>query len=297
MSDKKIAYVDPLTKEQLLVEEAKVKRQTSTDYFYTNRKGYKYPVFDGIPDLTYPYSLKANDQEFNDKYDANAEEYDKGMDWLFNSFYEKEQNVRQDLVSHLELQPGQLVLNLGCGTGSDSVYISDKISKKGYIVNLDLTLNLLRIAKDKLGDKTNMEFVRGNASYLPFADNTFDSVFHFGGINMFSEKKKAIEEMTRVVKPDGRVVFGDESAAPWLKNKKFGKIIRNANPLYNHTPPLSLLPINAQKVSLSYLLGNSFYIISFNKGEPVRLNLDLEIPGKRGGTLRTRYQNSLRDKK
>ena len=45
------------------------------------------------------------------------------------------------------------------------------------------------------------------------------------------------------------------------------------------------------------MLGNSFYAISFEKGEEACLNLDLIIPGKRGGTLRSRYEAKLNNKK
>lgn len=250
-----------------------------------------YSINDGIPDLVYPQSLYSLDKEFNEKYSSNAAHYDEGMDWLFASFFEEEEEVRTKLVSLLELKPSQSVLNLGCGTGSDSAIIKRTLNEKGKLFNLDLTSGLLKVAKHKLGSSSkNQEYIRANGAYLPFGDNTFDSVFHFGGINMFAEKKKSIQEMARVTRPGGHVVFGDESAAPWLRNKAYGKIITNANPLYKQNPPLHLLPENAEKVSLHYLLGNSFYAISFIVGEEPQLNLDLPIPGKRGGTLRSRYE-------
>ena len=257
-----------------------------------------YPIADGIADLTFPFELKDTDKEFNNKYDANAANYDEGMDWLFKSFFEKEEEVRSKLIGLLKLKTSSKVLNIGCGSGSDSEYIIKKLGANGKLFNLDLTGGLIRIAKKKLGVSSDkLEYIQGNGSYLPFADNSFDSVFHFGGINMFSEKKRAIMEMERVTKKRGIIVFGDESASPWLRRKKFGKIIRNANPLYDHLPPIALLPTNAQNVSINYVLGNSFYAISFEKGEEACLNLDLIIPGKRGGTLRSRYEAKLNNKK
>lgn len=286
------ALVCPLSNEPLEIEISKQKGQDIIKGNLVSSKSKRtYSINDGIPDLIFPDKLKALDQEFNEKYSASASQYDVGMKWLFSSFYEDEENVRTKLVELLGLKPAHFVLNLGCGTGSDSVYIQRTLNRKGKLFNLDLTDDLLNIAKRKLGNSSeNIEYIQGNASYLPFQPNTFDSVFHFGGINMFSEKKKAIQEMTRVTKPGGRVVFGDEGSAPWLRNKLYGKIIRNANPLYNHKPPMNLLPQNAQDVSLHYLLGNSFYAISYKVGDKPKLNLDLPIPGKRGGTLRSRYE-------
>ena len=253
--------------------------------------GSSYEIKNGIVNFTHPKELVGLDKNFNEKYEENAKLYEEGMEWLFSSFYETEDDVRNKLVDLLELKPNSFVLNMGCGAGGDSKYILNHLTK-GKLFHLDLTNGLLEIARKNIkSNEIPLSFFEGNGSYLPFPDDTFDSVFHFGGINVFSEKKRAIQEMVRVTKPNGRIVFGDESAAPWLSNKKFGKVIKNANPLYKHKPPMHLLPSNAQNVSLSYLLGNSFYAISFNVGSEAKLNLDLPIPGKRGGTLRTRYEN------
>ena len=276
--------VCPITKEALTTDNStKLKSVKSNN---------TYQIIDGMPNLTYPESLFESDKEFNDKYDTNAQFYDDGMKWLFDSFFEDEDTVRRKLIKPLNIKEDDFILNMGCGTGSDSFYIAELLGKKGKLFNFDLSEQLLRIAKKKLSNtNANLEFILGNGSYLPFADQTFDSVFHFGGINAFSEKQKAIQEMVRVTKKGGRVVFGDEGAAPWLSELEYGKIIKNANPLYKHTPPIDLLPINAQDVSIDYVLGNSFYVISFTVGQDSKLNLDLPIPGKRGGTLRSRYEN------
>ncbi len=260
---------------------------------FKSKDGTSYKITDGIADFTYPKELTGSDKDFNEIYEHNAKQYEEGMDWLFASFYETEDDVRNKLVGLLNLKPGSFVLNMGCGAGGDSKYIISHLGKKGELFHLDLTAGLLKIARKNLKDSAiPTEFFVGNGSYLPFPAHTFDCVFHFGGINMFSEKKRAIDEMVRVAKPNGRIVFGDESAPPWLSNKLFGKVIKNANPLYKHTPPMHMLPANARNVSLNYVLGNSFYAIAFNAGEEVRLNLDLPIPGKRGGTLRSRYEQT-----
>ena len=86
------------------------------------------------------------------------------------------------------------------------------------------------------------EFFVGNATRLPFEDNYFDAAFHFGGLNLFADKAAAIKEMARVVKVGGRVVFGDESLAPWLRSTTYGKILMNSNSIYRSETPIELLP-------------------------------------------------------
>jgi ubiquinone/menaquinone biosynthesis C-methylase UbiE len=49
------------------------------------------------------------------------------------------------------------------------------------------------------------------AEALPFKSESFDTVFHIGGINFFSEKKSAIDEMIRVARPGSKIVIADES--------------------------------------------------------------------------------------
>lgn len=253
--------------------------------------GERFSISDGVLNIVYPAQLHADSEEFRTKYDQGASQYDIGLKWLFESFYENEERVRTQLCDLLELEPGHRVLEIGCGTGKDSVHIIPRIGTGGELYLLELSSGMLHLARKRLAkQKLKLEYVLANASYLPFADGTFDAVFHFGGLNVFGDIRRALAEMARVVKVGGRVVAGDEGVAPWIRQKLYGKILRAANPLYRHTPPIHLLPENVRDVSLHWLLGNAFYVIAFRTTkEPPQLNLDLPIPGKRGGTLRSRY--------
>jgi ubiquinone/menaquinone biosynthesis C-methylase UbiE len=147
---------------------------------------------------------------------------------------------------------------------------------------------MLARAKDRLGDNS-VAYLVCNGSYLPFPPGTFDRVFHFGGINEFSEKERAIAEMGRVTKAGGIVVFGDESVPPWQRERTFGKVLVAANKLYRHEPPLGALPEHARDVSIRWVLGGAFYLIRFTVGAGAPpIDLDLPIPGKRD-SLRSRY--------
>ena len=56
--------------------------------------------------------------------------------------------------------------------------------------------------------------------------------------------------MTRIVKPKGHVVFGDEALPPWLEGTEFGEIMITNNPLFKNKVPLECLPQNAREVTL-----------------------------------------------
>lgn len=253
--------------------------------------GRNYPIQNGTPNFIYPDKLLSSDEEFLQKYNKGAEQYDTGIDWLYKSFYEDEDSVRSQVVELLGVQSGSCVLEVGCGTGRDALHIARHIGSEGKLYVQDISTEMIKISKRKLASlQTPVEYFLSNAAYMPFADGVFDAAFHFGALNTFSEIGRVLAEMTRVVCTGGKVVVGDESVPPWLRKRLFGRILMKANPLYKHKPPLDRLPENVQNVCLRWILGNAFYVIEYRVGSmPPKLDLDLPIPGKRGGTLRSRY--------
>ena len=71
---------------------------------------------------------------------------------------------------------------------------------------------MLQKCQKKWSAKTNLSLVHGSAEDLPFADNSFDIVFHSGGINFLSDKAKVISEMIRVAKPGTKILIANETA-------------------------------------------------------------------------------------
>jgi ubiquinone/menaquinone biosynthesis C-methylase UbiE len=259
----------------------------------TCEAGHAFGRTEGFLDLRFPKEPLPSDAEFQAKYDAGANVYDAGLDWLFRSFYEDEAAVRSTMAEALELDSGDLVLEIGAGTGKDSFEIARRLGENGKLVATELSAGMLERAKQRLSAASApVDFLLANAAYLPFADRSFDAVFHFGGINEFGDKGRAIAEMTRVAKIGAKVVVGDEGLPPWLRGTAFGATLVNANPLYRHEPPLALLPESARDVRIRWLLGNAFYLIEYRIGDgPPPLDVDLPIPGK-GDSLRLRLERA-----
>lgn len=253
-------------------------------------RGHVFEISDEVPDLVHPQELLASDAEVQAKYDSDSESYDSGLSWMWKAFSADEDEVRSQLIDLLELEPRMRVLETGCGTGQDSWRILERIGDEGELFATDLSGGMLQVARRKLAAKPgSWHLLQSNASHLPFGDGAFDAAYHFGGINTFDERERAIGEMTRVVRPGGKVVFGDEGIAPWQREKLIGEILINANGLYAHTPPLDELPENALDVRLRWIISNAFYSVDYIVGEaPPPVDLDLPIPGK-GDTLRSRY--------
>jgi SAM-dependent methyltransferase len=145
--------------------------------------------------------------------------------------------------------------------------------------------------REEFGFTCEVEYSASNASWLPYPDGYFDALFHFGGFNHFSDLKHAAAELARVVRRDGRILFGDEAVAPWLKGTEFDGIVSANNPLFKASVPLDALPISAREVTVRWFIANCFYVVAFTRGEdaPPRLDLDLPHIGVRGGSMRSRY--------
>lgn len=109
------------------------------------------------------------------------------------------------------LQPGERVLDLGCGAGTDSLIASLMVAPEGWVTGIDMTPEML--AKAGAGAKalgaTNVEFVEGEAERLPFPDESFDVVISNGVIDLIPDKDAVFGEIHRVLVRGGRIQIAD----------------------------------------------------------------------------------------
>jgi ubiquinone/menaquinone biosynthesis C-methylase UbiE len=109
-----------------------------------------------------------------------------------------------------QLPPGSAVLDVAPGPG----YFCIELAKLGsYAVSgLDLSHTLVEIASKKAVEAgVSVDFRRGSASSMPFADDTFDFLLCRGAFKQFGQPVGALQEMYRVLKPGGRGVIKDLS--------------------------------------------------------------------------------------
>jgi phosphatidylethanolamine/phosphatidyl-N-methylethanolamine N-methyltransferase len=109
-------------------------------------------------------------------------------------------------ISHMNVHPDDLILDLGIGTGvSLNYYPTDR----GRIVGVDLSAGMLREARKKIRERglARASVFQANALELPFASSTFDHVFISHVISVVSDPVKLIQEAQRVAKPGARIVI------------------------------------------------------------------------------------------
>jgi len=109
------------------------------------------------------------------------------------------------------LEPGERVLDLGSGAGTDSLVAAQMVGPTGAVTGIDMTPEMLdkaRAAAAAMG-LTNVTFVQGQAEALPFPDASFDVVISNGVIDLIPDKDAVFAEIHRVLRPGGRIQIAD----------------------------------------------------------------------------------------
>jgi demethylmenaquinone methyltransferase / 2-methoxy-6-polyprenyl-1,4-benzoquinol methylase len=115
---------------------------------------------------------------------------------------------RQRAVDRAEVGPGSDALDVCCGTGDLAFELRRRIGPDGRVVGADFSEPMLELARRKSGDEDlPVEFGWADALELPYGDGSFDAVTIGFGARNLAELERGIAEMTRVLRPGGRLVI------------------------------------------------------------------------------------------
>ena len=115
-------------------------------------------------------------------------------------------------VRHAGLAPGQVVLDLGCGAGIDTVLAARRVGPTGRVVGLDMLDEMCwtaQAAANEAGVAGCTEFHQGEMEAIPLEDDSVDVVVSNGVLNLSPRKARALAEIYRVLRPAGRLCVAD----------------------------------------------------------------------------------------
>jgi arsenite methyltransferase len=109
------------------------------------------------------------------------------------------------------IRPGDVVLDVGAGSGTDTLIAARLVGPQGRILALDLTPEMLDKLRRNvaLAGAANVEVIEGNVESIPLPDASVDVVTSNGVLNLVPDKPKAFAEICRVLRPGGRVQIAD----------------------------------------------------------------------------------------
>lgn len=109
------------------------------------------------------------------------------------------------------LAPGESVLDLGCGAGIDTLLAALAVGPSGKVIGLDMTPEMVERAREQasLAGAQHVEIRQGVIEDIPLPDGSVDVIVSNGVLNLSTRKSRVLAEMTRVLRPGGRVAIAD----------------------------------------------------------------------------------------
>jgi ubiquinone/menaquinone biosynthesis C-methylase UbiE len=202
-------------------------------------------------------------------FDQWPEKYDQ---WFATPIGRLVRKYESDLLSGMILpQPGETILDAGCGTG---IFTTDFLDAGARVVGVDLSLPMLLRAVEKFRG-SGFSAVRADMRDLPFADASFDKAVSVTAVEFVEDARSAIGELFRVVRPGGVIVAATlNRLSPWAERRT--QAAARGHDLFRHVrfrSPDELL-------ALACVAGIARTAVYFQKHDDPQLAPEIESRGR-----------------
>jgi uncharacterized protein YbaR (Trm112 family) len=221
-----------------------------------------FPILEGIPNFISEKHLLGRSKWYRRFYDSIAFVYDHVVNFGDRLNLNSEGLIRKEYIGQFQINPGDRVLETALGTASNLFFLPTL----GDYYGVDISRQMLKRAQNKLNrEKRTAELFQADGAYLPFKDNSFDMVFHMGGLQFYSDPFRGVHEMARVAKRGTTIHILDEK-------RSIGGILKrnldNSDLSTGRQSPSDLqrlVPRGMDKVQSTFLLDGDFFVLTFLK--------------------------------
>jgi SAM-dependent methyltransferase len=124
------------------------------------------------------------------------------------------------------LSPGDGVLDVACGTGNFTRDFARAVGPGGLVVGFDASETMLRRAVAETDGVEQVAYVRGDVVDMPFREQSFDAVCCFAALNLFADPMKALDSMTSMLTPGGRIAIFTSARTRSAPLRTFEAVVR-----------------------------------------------------------------------
>jgi SAM-dependent methyltransferase len=145
--------------------------------------------------------------------------------------------VTQALIDRAAPQPGERIIDVGCGCGSTSMALASRVAPTGFVLGVDISGPMLARARELAPKGTSkglpVDFVLADATIYPFDPGQFDLLASRFGVMFFAEPAVSFSNLRRALRPSGRMAF-----ACWREPRENPWMMAPLQAIYQHVPKL-----------------------------------------------------------
>ncbi len=147
----------------------------------------------------------------------------------------------QALVDFAQVQQGERVVDVGCGTGAAARYAAEVVGSAGHVVGIDVNASMIDVARSLSAEAgVPVEWREADAADLPLADSSVDVALCAQTLQFLAKKQQSLSEMERVIKTSGRLALS--LWCPLVDNPYFAALVAAVS---EHVSPATAVGLRA----------------------------------------------------